>query len=132
MNSPRLYHVVCIRLRNGSKTYLSADPMPHEEACVMLSKSTRHPLVRVQLEEVGPNTLLDRLTDLFEITEDEETAILLGEAMAFLSSPKENGFRPGLVQDLLDLSKEVQGSAWISKLISDVANAMEAHDRLKA
>jgi hypothetical protein len=49
----RLYHIVAINERSGRKEYLTAYPMPHQPACVMLLKQGIHPLVRKQLEEAA-------------------------------------------------------------------------------
>lgn len=49
----RQYHIVAINERSGEKTYCTAYPMNHADSCVMLSKFSKHPARRVQLEEVA-------------------------------------------------------------------------------
>lgn len=48
----RMYHVVVINSRTGSKVYMTATPVTHREGCAILSKLTRYPWRREQLEEV--------------------------------------------------------------------------------
>lgn len=49
----RRYHIVAINERSGDKTYCTSYPMNHEAACVNLSKFSKHPARRMQLEEVA-------------------------------------------------------------------------------
>lgn len=44
------FHIVAINQRTGAKTYMTAYPATHREACTMLSKISTHPARRVQLE----------------------------------------------------------------------------------
>jgi hypothetical protein len=53
MAMDRLYHVVVINQRTGSKTYMTARPEPHDKAVVLLSKLTKYPWRSEQLEEVN-------------------------------------------------------------------------------
>ncbi len=54
MNKPqRLYHVIAINEKTGHKTYLTTRPEEHAGALIILSKHSKHPLVRKQLEEVA-------------------------------------------------------------------------------
>lgn len=78
----RLYHIVAVHERTGRKTYLTASPLAHDEACIMLGKMTPHKAVRLQVEEVGPNTLRDRLLDLAESIGETWAADLVREAAA--------------------------------------------------
>jgi len=48
----RLYHIIAINERSGKKVYCTSEPMPHKEACIVLSKFSYHPARRLQLEEV--------------------------------------------------------------------------------
>jgi len=49
------YNVIVIRTDNGEKTYISDvnKPMTHKEACTFLSKVTRLPWRREELEEAN-------------------------------------------------------------------------------
>ena len=51
----RLYHIIGIDERMGSKTYMTAFAMNHDEACTMLHKFSppRRADYRLQLEETG-------------------------------------------------------------------------------
>jgi hypothetical protein len=51
MSRERLYHVVVINERTGRKVYMTKYPEPHDRALVLLSKLTRHPWRREQLEQ---------------------------------------------------------------------------------
>lgn len=48
----RKFHIVAINQRTGAKTYMTAYPASHREACTMLSKISAHPARRVQLEQI--------------------------------------------------------------------------------
>lgn len=48
-----LYHVVAISERYGYKVFMTKYPVPHKEACVIMSKITKHQSRRIQLEEVS-------------------------------------------------------------------------------
>lgn len=47
----RLYNVIAINERTGRKVVCTSRPLPHDKACVILSKLTRHPSARLQLEQ---------------------------------------------------------------------------------
>lgn len=47
----RLYHVVAIRNDNGHKTYMTAYPCSHDDACNIMSRLTVYVFRRIQLEE---------------------------------------------------------------------------------
>lgn len=53
-HNQRLYHLVCVNEKTGAKVFLSAYPMNHESACIMLSKNTQHKGTRKQLQGVSP------------------------------------------------------------------------------
>ncbi len=53
MPTERLYHVVVIRNDNGEKVYMTSTPVTHAEGCTILSKMTRYPWRREQLEEAS-------------------------------------------------------------------------------
>lgn len=48
------YNVIAVRIDNGEKTYISNtnEPMTHKEACTFLSKVTKYPWRREELEPV--------------------------------------------------------------------------------
>ena len=48
----RMYHVIVINERTGRKVYMTATPVTHKEGCTILSKLTRYPWRREQLEEM--------------------------------------------------------------------------------
>lgn len=48
----RMYHVVAINERSGHKVYCTTESLTHESACVVMSKFSKHPARRIQLEEV--------------------------------------------------------------------------------
>lgn len=53
--SEKLYHIVQINEKTGSKVYMTDYPMNHKNCCTMLSKMikwTKHFNLRNQLEEV--------------------------------------------------------------------------------
>lgn len=43
----RLYHIVAINERTGRKTYCTAYPMPHEQACENMRRFSYHPARRI-------------------------------------------------------------------------------------
>ncbi len=47
----RLYHVIVVNERTGSKTYFSTSPVTHEQGCAWLAKITNYKWRRKQLEE---------------------------------------------------------------------------------
>lgn len=47
----RLYNVVAINERSSRKVVCTSKPLPHDQACVILSKLTRHPAARLMLEQ---------------------------------------------------------------------------------
>lgn len=49
---PRMYHVVVINDRAGTKAYMTATPVTHQEGCTILSKIGPYKHGRKQLEEV--------------------------------------------------------------------------------
>lgn len=93
--------------------------MSHEEACTFLSKQSTRARAsgRIQLEEVGENTLRDQIADLVYSAEEEE-AELLGEAFAGLSGKP---CRPDLPSEL----RELEGPEWARRLFSEVADKLE-------
>lgn len=113
----RRYHVVCIR--GSRKIYLSSEDMSHDEACIFLSKQSTRAWAsgRIQLEEVGENTLRDQIADLVYEAE-EEMAELLEEAFAGLSGKPS---RPELPSEL----RELEGPRWAQRLFSEVADKLE-------
>lgn len=48
----RLYHLVSINEKTGSKTYLTAYPDTHAHCVTMKGRFTAYPWRRIQLEEV--------------------------------------------------------------------------------
>lgn len=46
------YHVVVINEKTGKKVYMTSSPVPHKEGCTILTKLTKYPWRREQLEEV--------------------------------------------------------------------------------
>ena len=81
----RLFHVVAINERTGRKTYLTTSPLTHDQACTMLGKMTTRKSVRRQVEEVGPDTLRDRLLDLADSLGEPWAAALVREAVQALA-----------------------------------------------
>jgi len=59
MSKERLYHVVAINERTGRKTYCTAEPMPHAQACNNAGRFSFHPARRIQLEEVPAGQAVD-------------------------------------------------------------------------
>ncbi len=52
MQSGRLYHLVAINEKTGTKTYLTRYPDTHKACCTLKSKFSSHLARRIQLEEV--------------------------------------------------------------------------------
>lgn len=49
----RLYNIAAINEKQGWQVTVTAYPMPHHEACVMLKKFTQHPARRLMLVEAS-------------------------------------------------------------------------------
>ena len=47
-----MYHVIVKNIKTGVKVYMTATPVPHNVACVLLSKLTKHPTRIETLEQV--------------------------------------------------------------------------------
>ena len=51
-----LYHVIVKNIKTDKKVYMTAEPVTHDVACVLLSKLTRHPWRIETLEQVSTTT----------------------------------------------------------------------------
>lgn len=49
----RLYHVVAVNNKTRNKVYMTSSPVTHKQGCTILSKMTKYPWRREQLEEVS-------------------------------------------------------------------------------
>lgn len=84
----RKYHVVVINERTGAKTYMTGTPVTQDEGCTILSKLTKYPWRREQLEETIEVRCTATMPDGREKTVTECAGSDIGKVLETLQSKR--------------------------------------------